>query len=72
MRYLSLGVPKLDPLLTQDLAITTTIHHTDPVSVIVACSLIPVAADIKRLVHLSNALTPIEERQLRYIECAPL
>jgi hypothetical protein len=61
----------LDPLLTHDLTIKTTIHHTDTVSVIVACSLIPVAADLKGLVRLSNALTRVEERLLRYIECAP-
>jgi hypothetical protein len=61
----------LDPLLTHDLTIKTTIHHTDTVSVIVACSLIPVAADLKGLVRLSNALTRIEERLLRYIECVP-
>jgi|GEM_PF-1378117 hypothetical protein len=61
----------LDPLLTHDLTIKTTIHHTDTISVIVACSLIPVAADLKGLVRLSNALTRVEERVLRYIECAP-
>ena len=61
----------LDPLPTHDLTIKTTIHHTDTVSVIVACSLIPVAADLKGLVRLSNALTRVEERLLRYIECAP-
>jgi hypothetical protein len=61
----------LDPLPTHDLTIKTTIHHTDTVSVIVACSLIPVAVDLKGLVRLSNALTRVEERLLRYIECAP-
>ena len=61
----------LDPLLTHDLTIKTTIHHTDTVSVMVACSLNPVAADIKGLVRLSNALTRVEERLSRYIESAP-
>ena len=61
----------LDPLLTDDLTIKTTIHYTDTASVMVACSLNPVAADIKGIVHLSNALTRVEERLLRYIECAP-
>ena len=61
----------LEPIVTHDLTIKTTIHHTDTVSVIVACSLNPVAADIKGLVRLSNALTRVEERLLRYIECAP-
>ena len=61
----------LAPIVTHDLAIKTTIHHTDTVSVIVACSLNPVAVDLKGLVRLSNALTRVEERLLRYIECAP-
>ena len=62
----------LDPLLTDDLTIKTTIHYTDTASVMVACSLNPVAADIKGIVHLSNALTRVEERLLRYIEYSPL
>ena len=61
----------LAPIVTHDLTIKTTIHHTDTVSVMVACSLNPVAADLKGLVLLSNALTRVEERLLRYIECAP-
>ena len=61
----------LEPIVTHDLTIKTTIHHTDTISVIVACSLNPVAVDLKGLVRLSNALTRVEERLLRYIECAP-
>jgi hypothetical protein len=61
----------LEPLHTHDLTIKTTIHHTDTVSVMVACSQTPVAADLKGLVRLSNALTRVEERLLQYIECAP-
>jgi hypothetical protein len=61
----------LEPIATHDLTIKTTIHHTDTVSVIVGCSLNPVAADLKGLIRLSNALTRVEERLLRYIECAP-
>jgi hypothetical protein len=61
----------LDPIVTNDLTIKTTIHYTNTVGVMVACSLIPVAVDLKGLVRLSNALTPVEERLLRYIECAP-
>ncbi len=62
----------LEPIVTHDLIIKTIIHHTDTVSVMVACSLNPVAADVKGLVRLSNALTRVEERLLRYIECVPL
>ena len=61
----------IDTIMTYDLTIKTTIHHTDTVSVIVGCSLNPVADDIKGLVRLSNALTRVEERLLDYIECAP-
>jgi hypothetical protein len=61
----------LDPIVTIDLTIKTTLHHTDTVSVIVACSLNPVVIDLKGLVRFSNALTRVEERLLRYIECAP-
>jgi hypothetical protein len=64
----------LEPIVTHDLTIKTTIHHTDTVSVIVVivgCSLNPVAANIKGLGRLSNALTRVKERLLRYIECAP-
>ena len=61
----------LEPIVTHDLTIKTTIHHTDTVSVMVACSQTPIAVDLKGLVRLSNALTRVEERLLRYIECAP-
>jgi hypothetical protein len=61
----------LDPIVTHDLTIKTTIHHTDTVSVMVACSLNPVAVDLG-LVRLSNALTRVEERLLRYVDSAPL
>ena len=62
----------LAPIVSHYLAIkTTTIHHSDTVSVIVACSLNPVAVDLKALVRLSNALTRVKERLLRYIECTP-
>ena len=36
----------LEPIVTHDLTTKTTIHNTDTVSVMVACSQTPVAADI--------------------------
>ena len=55
------------------LRITTTIHRTDTVSVIVACSNTPVVADIYGLIRLSNALTRVEERLSGVIdECGGL
>ena len=58
----------LDTILTHDLTIKITVHHTDTVSVMVACSLNPVAVDVKGLVRLSNALTRVEERLLRLVD----
>jgi hypothetical protein len=55
----------VEPLETHGLTIKSTIHHTDTISVMVACSERPVAADLKGLVRLSNALTRVEERLLR-------
>ena len=55
----------LDPIVTIDLTIKTTLHHTDTVSIIVAYSLNPVVVDLKGLVRFSNALTRVEERLLR-------
>jgi hypothetical protein len=48
----------LEPIMTHDLTIKTTIHHTDTVSVMVACFQTPVAAD-QGLVRLSNAITRV-------------
>jgi hypothetical protein len=44
------------------LLIKTTIHKTDTITVIVACSYSPVAVDISGIIRLSNALTRVEER----------
>ena len=46
----------LEPLETHNLTIKTTIHHTDIVSVIIACSLNPVAVDLKGLVYRNHYL----------------
>jgi hypothetical protein len=62
----------LDTMQTHNLTIKVIVHHTDTVSVMVACSLNPVAVDIKGLVRLSNALTRVEERLLRLVDKGPL
>jgi hypothetical protein len=60
-------------LTTSQLKITTTVHKTDTVTVIVACSNTPVAADTTGLIRLSNALTRVEERLSRVVdECGSL
>jgi hypothetical protein len=51
------------------LLIRTTIHKTDTVTVIVACSCYPVAIDISGIIRLSNALTRIEERLSKLVVC---
>jgi hypothetical protein len=43
------------------LLIRITIHRTDTITVIVACSCNPVAIDISGTIRLSNALTRVEE-----------
>jgi hypothetical protein len=58
----------LNPLNVNELKITTTVHHTDTVSVAVACSMNPVIVDGKGIIRLSNALTRVEERLLRLVE----
>jgi hypothetical protein len=44
------------------LLIRVTIHKTDTITVIVACSCQPVVIDISGIIRLSNALTRVEER----------
>jgi hypothetical protein len=58
----------LNSLQISDLTIITTIHHTNTVSVIVACSERPVAVDYRGLIKLSNALTRLKERLSRLLE----
>jgi hypothetical protein len=53
---------------TGNLKIRTTVHRTDAVTVIIACSQAPVAADTSRIIRLSNALTRVEERLSRIID----
>jgi hypothetical protein len=50
------------------MTIRTTVHSTDTVSVVVGCSLAPIAVDISGIIRLSNALTRVEERLSRVIE----
>jgi hypothetical protein len=61
----------LDRLIIDDLTIKVTVHHTDTVSVIVACTLRPVAVDTNDLKRLSDALTRVEERLFAFIEDRP-
>jgi hypothetical protein len=60
-------------LSTEQLRILTTIHRTDTVTVVVACSNAPVAVDTHGLIRLSSALTRVEERLSRVVdECGRL
>jgi hypothetical protein len=58
---------------TNKLKITTIVHRTDTVTIIAACSNIPVAVDTYGLIRLSTALTRVEERLSRIVdECGSL
>ena len=50
------------PVQMYDIEAKTVIHHSDTVTVIVACSMKPVVADHSGLIRLSNILTSVEER----------
>jgi hypothetical protein len=60
-------------LSTNELKIITTVHKTDTVTVVAACSDNPVAVDYCGLIRLSTALTRVEERLSRLVdECGSL
>ncbi|MGA9840926.1 MAG: hypothetical protein WBQ25_01280 [Nitrososphaeraceae archaeon] len=52
----------LSPILAYDMEAKTVVHHSDTVSVIVACSMKPVVVDHEGLIRLSNLRTSVEER----------
>ena len=54
-----------------DLLVRVAVHRTDTVSVSIACSLAPVAADINGVIRLSNALTRVEERLTELLKDVP-
>jgi hypothetical protein len=57
------------PLLNvNNLKIRITIHRTDTVTVIVACSNAPIVTDTAGIIRLSNALTRVEERLSRIVD----
>jgi hypothetical protein len=61
------GVSKdisLLPIQAYDMEAKTLVHHSDTVSVIVACSMKPVVVDHEGLIRLSNILTSVEEKLL--------
>jgi|SRR6188472_713206 len=52
------------PIRMHNMEAKTVVHHSDTVSVIVACSMKPVVVDHEGLIRLSNILTSVEERLL--------
>jgi len=50
------------PVRMHNLEAKTFVHHSDTVSIIVACSMKPVVVDNEGLIRLSNILTSVEER----------
>jgi len=59
---------QLQTLEVGELRIRMTVHKTDTVSVVVACSYCPIAVDIRGIIRLSNAFTRVEERLSRLVE----
>jgi hypothetical protein len=57
----------LFPIQTYGMEAKTVVHHSDTVSVIVACSMKPVVVDHKGLIRLSSILTSVEERLLALV-----
>jgi hypothetical protein len=57
------------PVRMYDMEAKTVVHHSDTVSVIVACSMKPVVFDHEGLIRLSNVLTSVEERLLATVTC---
>jgi nitrite reductase/ring-hydroxylating ferredoxin subunit len=55
------------PIQAYDMEAKTVVHHSDTVSVIVACSMKPVVFDQGGLIRLSNILTSVEERLLALV-----
>ena len=51
-----------------NLKIRTTIHRTDTVTVVVACSNAPIVTDTSGLIRLSNALARVEEKLSRLVD----
>jgi hypothetical protein len=58
----------LPVLNVNNLKIRITIHKTDTVTVIVACSNAPIVTDTAGIIRLSNALTRVEERLSRIVD----
>jgi len=58
----------LPVLNVNNLKIRTTIHRTDTVTVVVACSNAPIVTDTTGIIRLSIALTRVEERLSRIVD----
>ena len=55
------------PIWMYNMEAKTVVHHSDTVSVIVACSMKPVVVDHEGLIRLSNILTSVEEKLLALV-----
>ena len=53
---------------TNGLLTKVTIHRTDTVSVVIGCSLNPIAIDINGVIQLTNLLSVVEDRLSRIVE----
>jgi len=62
----NIALPLLN--INNNLRIRTTIHKTDTITVVVACSNEPIITDTAGIIRLSNALTRVEERLSRIVD----
>lgn len=56
----------------RDLLVKVRIHRTNTVSIVIGCSLRPVALDVSGIIRLTNTLSVVEDRLSRLIERAQL
>jgi hypothetical protein len=59
---------KLKDILLEDVTVKTTVHYTDNISVMIACSDNPIPFDSMGLSTLTSALTRVEERIQRELD----
>lgn len=64
----SKDIPLLSVIGADNLKIRITVHHTDTVTAVAACSNAPIVADVEGLIRLTIALTRVEERLSRIVE----
>ena len=58
----------LNDITLHDITLKITVHNTDKVTVMIACSDYPIPLNYIGIIHLSNALTRVEDRLQQLVE----